>query len=298
MWRSDSEKLSTKEVFRELLIALAALFAAEQLFQLLFLPAIRLAFDPGDAATILIRRTGIFSLAVLAYWGCVRVVEDRKVPELRVAPLGIGVGALSGAGVILLALGLLFAGGAYATTNYRGWQGGLWEVAGLIVLAATLEEIVFRGILFRILEKRWGTLPAMWTQSLVFALAHVENVYGRAGALELATTVVSVVLLGAFWTLVFVHSRNLWVSTANHAAWNFTIILFGVPLSGVEDWRGIGLFASEYRGPVWSTGGVFGPEASLVTMAIVAACVAGMLRWARVKHRIVVAARTARDDGR
>ena len=279
------KRSSAREVLRELAIALGTLFVAVQLFRLLLMPVIQLALDPGDAATSLIRRTGIFAFAVLAYWGHVRVVEDREAAELRPRPLWIAAGAASGSGLILLAIGLLFACGAYATTADRGLQPGLWGVAGLIVVAATLEEIVFRAVLFRILETGWGTLPALVLQSLVFALVHIGNVYGRATPLELASSIVSIALIGAFWTLLFAYSRNLWVSVANHAAWNFAIILFGLPLSGVEDWLGDGWFVTEYRGPAWLTGGVFGPEASLVTMAIVATCVAGMLYRAGRKKR-------------
>jgi hypothetical protein len=116
---------------------------------------------------------------------------------------------------------------------------------------------------------------------------HIENIEGRASTQEMVATMASVVLTGAFWTLVFVHSRNLWVTAANHAAWNFTIILSGVPLSGIEEWRGHALFASEYRGPAWLTGGVFGPEDSVLTMMMVAMSLAGMLYWASAKHRLV-----------
>ncbi|MBK7147209.1 MAG: CPBP family intramembrane metalloprotease [Xanthomonadales bacterium] len=87
-----------------------------------------------------------------------------------------------------------------------------------------------------ILERAWGTLPAMWLQSLVFSAMHLANAEDRASTVELLTTAVSGVLLGALWTMVYVYAQ-LRVVTAHHAAWNFTIILAGVPLSGLEDWR-------------------------------------------------------------
>lgn len=45
---------------------------------------------------------------------------------------------------------------------------------------------------------------------------------------------VSVTMLGLLWAGVFILTRNLWVVVANHAAWNFTILLSGVPLSGTQ----------------------------------------------------------------
>lgn len=276
-----------RQVLVRLLLACAALLAAVQFFRLLLLPGIQYVFEPSDAATSLIRRVGILSFALLAYWVHVRFVEKRPVLELRPRPLGIAAGALSGVLLIALPMGLLYASGVYEATAYRGFQESLWGVAGVIFVAAMLEEIFFRGIVFRILESGWGTLPALWLQSLFFAFLHIANVEGRADTQEVATTMVAGVLIGAFWTLVFVLSRNLWVAAANHAAWNFTIILAGLPLSGLESWRGDALFASEYRGPAWLTGGVFGPEDSVITMILVAAALAGMLHWAKAKHSTI-----------
>ena len=282
-----------KQALLRLVVALAAIVGAVQLVRLLLLPAIQSVFHPGDAMTSGLRRTGIFLFAILAYWTYVRLFEKRRASELRIAPLPIALGAISGSLLIAIAMLLMFALGAYDVSAYRGLQGGLLGVAGLIVIAAVLEEIIYRCILFRILENAFGTLPALWLQSLVFALMHIANIEDRASTQEVLTTVVAGTLIGAFWTLVYVHTRNLWVVAANHAAWNYTIILAGVPLSGIEGWRGLAPLASECRdpacGPTWLTGGVFGPEDSLVTIALVAASVLAMLYWARRKHRLMLA---------
>jgi uncharacterized protein len=276
-----------KEVFVRLLIAFIAILGSVHLFRLLLLPAIQTAFHPGDAVTSLLRRTGIFLFAVLAYWAYVRFFEKRKVDELRLAPFAIALGGLSGSLLIVISMLLIFACGAYEVTAYQGLQNGLLGVAGLILIAAVLEEIVFRCVLFRILENAWGTMPALWLQSLIFALMHIANVEGRASTQELVTTVVSGTLIGALWTLVFVYSRNLWAVAANHAAWNFTIILAGLPLSGIEGWRSVAPILSEYRGQAWLTGGVFGPEDSIVTIVIVAASCAALLYRAKRKGRLI-----------
>ncbi len=276
-----------KQVFVRLLLAYSALLAAVQLFRGLLLPAIQTTMQLGDASTSRVRRTGIFLFAVLAYWGYVRLVEKRKVGELRLAPLPIALGAMSGSALVAISMLLLFAFGAYEMTATQGLQSGLLNVAGLILIAAVMEEIAYRCILFQILEKAWGIFPALCIQSLIFALGHIENVEGRASTAEMVSTVVSVTLLGALWTLVFMHSRSLWVTAANHAAWNFTIILAGVPLSGLEDWRSLAPMSSEYRGSAWLTGGIFGPESSIVTIILVAGSLAAMLIWASRKGLLI-----------
>jgi hypothetical protein len=152
--------------------------------------------------------------------------------------------------------------------------------AALIVIAATLEELVFRCLLFRVLERSWGTWFALVVQALLFALQHVGNLES-AGAGEIAVMLVSVTLCGLLWAVVFILTRNLWATTANHAAWNFTILLCGVPLSGNEDWRAISPLTSRYAGPDWLTGGMFGPESSLLVIASTTVAVALLLRLAR-----------------
>lgn len=276
-----------KQACLRLLLALAAVYAAVLCFRWWLLPALVHLFEPGDSATSGLRRTGILVFAVLAYWGYVRWVEKRPATELRPGLRWVALGGLSGAAVILFAMLLLFAAGVYEVTAWPGLQPGLWGVAGLIVVAATLEEIVFRCILFRILEDAVGTLPALWLQSGVFAALHIANANGEAGTSAIIVTMVSGVVIGAAWTMVFVISRSLWVTAANHAAWNLMIVLVGLPLSGLENWRGVALLHSEYRGSVWLTGGLFGPEDSLVTIALVAACLAAMIAWAGSRQRLV-----------
>jgi len=277
-----------KQALPRLLAASAAILGAELFLRWVILPPIESLFGPGSDLTSGIRRVSVLAFLLLAYAAYVRFIEKRPVTELRPAPRAMAVGGLSGALLIGVAMAVLFAVGAYEVTVVRGFHGGLWGIAVVIALAALMEEIAFRGVLFGVLERTCGTMPALWLQSLVFALLHIGNFEDRASTQEMVTTMVSTLLLGAFWTLVYVNARNLWVVTANHAAWNFTIILSGLPLTGLDDWRGIAPLTSEYHGPIWLTGGIGGPEDAWLTLAIVLACVVGLLRWAKARDRIVV----------
>jgi hypothetical protein len=114
---------------------------------------------------------------------------------------------------------------------------------------------------------------------VLFALQHLENI-AHGGAIDVATMLVSVTLGGLLWAAVFILTRNLWATVANHAAWNFTILLSGVPLSGIEDWRALAPLESRYAGPDWLTGGMFGPESSLLVIATMSVAVVLLLRIA------------------
>jgi membrane protease YdiL (CAAX protease family) len=273
-----------KQVCLRLLLAFAAVLGAVTVVRLLLVPAIQSIFHPGDSVTSAIRRTGIFLALVSAYWVYVRVVEKRPARELALAPRGIAFGALSGAGMISITTLSLFAFGAYEVIATRGLQTGLIGVAYVILIAALFEEVIFRCILFRILEEASSTLPALCLQSLIFAAMHIANVEDRASTAEVITTVVSSTLMGALWTLVFVYSRKLWVVTAHHAAWNFAIILTGAPLSGLDDWLALAPFGTRIHGASWLTGGVFGPENSVITLVVITICLVALWSAARSKN--------------
>ena len=244
------------------------------------LPLIDAVFQPGPEWLSAFRRAGIFLAAVAGYWGYVHWHEKRDATELRLKPVQLMLGGAGGAALVALPIALLFALGAYEMVLLRGVSPSLLGVAALIGIAATLEELVYRCLLFRLLERAWGTSVALVVQAVVFALGHLENVeQGRTG--DVVAMLVSVTLLGLLWAGVFVLARNLWVVAANHAAWNFTILLSGVPLSGIEDWRTLAPLESRYAGPDWLTGGMFGPESSLLVIVSTTVAVVLLLRAAR-----------------
>jgi hypothetical protein len=217
---------------------------------------------------------------LVGYWAYVHWHEKREVTELRLQPLPILLAGVSGAGLLVLPIAVLFALGAYEMVLFRGASPALLGVAAIIGIAAILEELVYRCLLFQLLERAWGTGVAMAAQSVLFALQHLENV-AQGGTADAVVMLVSVTLLGLLWAGVFVLARNLWVVAANHAAWNFTILLSGVPLSGIEDWRALAPLESRYSGPDWLTGGSFGPESSLLVIGPVTVAVILLLRTAR-----------------
>lgn len=244
------------------------------------LPLIDHMFKPDPASLSAIRRAGIMVMAIAGYWAYVHWYEKRDATEVRLQPIRLMLGGAAGALLVGFPIALLFASGAYKLVLFRGASTSLLGVAVLIGIAATLEELVFRCLLFRVVERAWGTGVALAVQAVLFALQHLENMQ-RGGARDVMTMLLSVMLLGLLWAGVFIVSRNLWVAAANHAAWNFTILLSGVPLSGIEDWRALAPLESRYAGPDWLTGGMFGPENSLLVIVLATIAVVLLLREAR-----------------
>jgi uncharacterized protein len=118
------------------------------------------------------------------------------------------------------------------------------------------EEILLRGIVFRITEEKWGSTIALIISGVIFGGLHLINPHVTLVSV-LCITVVGV-LLGA----AYMYYRNLWVPIAIHFAWNFTQNgIFGAITSGNE--KTSSLLTTSITGPEILTGGQFGPEGSV-----------------------------------
>jgi uncharacterized protein len=272
-----------------LLLGGVAILGSILVFRQGLLPLIEAVFHLGPEWLSVFRRVGILLTAVGGYWAYVHWHEKRETTELHLRTIHLLLGGASGAILVALPMAVLFAVDAYKQVLFRGASPALLGVAALIGIAATLEELVYRCLLFRLLERAWGTKWALVVQAVTFALQHLGNVE-QGGTSDVVTMLVSVTLVGLLWAGVFVLARNLWVVAANHAAWNFTIVLSGLPLSGIEDWRKLAPLESRFAGPDWLTGGMFGPESSLLVIASTTVAVVLLLREARRREAFFVPA--------
>lgn len=166
-------------------------------------------------------------------------------------------GFLLGFGVISIVVGILYLFSFYEITDYNSFRSFLPTIS-FIIGAAMLEEIVFRGIVFKVLEKWKGTALALIVSAIIFQLPHFMNPH------EAFLPAVLGVLFGLFHGLMYIDSRRLWLPVAFHAGWNLAQPFFGTTLSGID---GFGNFYfSEMAGPELLTGSAFGVEDSLLSM--------------------------------
>lgn len=263
-----------------LLLGGVAVLGSILIFRKGLLPLVDNAFHPGPESLSVIRRVGILLTALGGYWAFVHWHEKRAASELHLRPFRLLLGLAGGAAMVALPMAVLFTLGVYERILFRGAPPALLGVAALIGIAAFLEELTYRCLLFRILERAWGTKWALVVQAAIFALQHLENVE-KGGLRDAVTMLIAVTLTGLLWAAVFILARNIWVVAAHHAAWNFTILLSGLPLSGIEDWRALAPLESRFAGPAWLTGGMFGPESSWLVIASTAVAVLFLLRAAR-----------------
>ncbi|MCR5351918.1 MAG: CPBP family intramembrane metalloprotease [Bacteroidales bacterium] len=201
---------------------------------------------------------GVGLLGLLAYAVWTNLTERRPVEELAFNSLSfLGIGITFGAVWFSCVVGVMALMGHFSITEAH-FDGPMW--IGYVMYfftAAVFEEILFRGILFRLIDDRWNTMIAMLFSALIFGGLHMMNP-GATMWSSFAISLEAGLLLGA----AFKCSGNLWMPIGIHWAWNvFQGPVFGFPVSGNPVQHKI--FSTIVSGPEWITGGVFGPEAAL-----------------------------------
>ena len=239
----------------------------------------RLASSRVDMITVSI---AMGALAFMVYTAFVRLVERREASELALAPMPRewAIGALIGAGLYTLCVLILMTLGIYRVEGLNSASFLLTAIA-MAISTGIFEELVFRGVLFRILEEVLGSWIALAASSLVFGFIHLLNPAGTVtGALFIS--IEAGLLLGAAYML----TRRLWISIGFHMAWNYTQsgIFSGVVSGGVAD---PGLIKAAISGPALLTGGSFGLESSLIAFVLCTATGVTMLVMAKRRGHVI-----------
>jgi hypothetical protein len=179
--------------------------------------------------------------------------------------LAAGLSTLAFVLLIQLALGVLKISSSNEAIPLQIHDCIIW--AQCFLLTGLCEEAVFRGYLLGTLQKGLGFWPATAISSVLFAVVHLPN-YG-----ERTAGILACVLFSVLFALTVRLTGTIWFAVGFHAAWDWSqTYLLGTPDSGI---RGNGhLLNSIPSGSDWLSGGVTGPEGSLITMLIVAILIA------------------------
>lgn len=261
-----------------------------------------LAVGPGMAVVRHVLPTGTPQLAFLAniisgvlavsvYVLLVRFGEDRHPEELAIkpAPAELAAGLALGAAMFGTVMAILVAFDLY-TIDWLG-SASAWRAGGRAVQAALIEEILVRAILFRLLWRAFGPLPAFAVSAAVFGASHIFNP-GATMVSVLCIALEAGIMLGALYAL----TGRLWVSIGVHAAWNFTQgYVFGALVSGGEAGPALAHGVAQPNVSVLLTGGSFGPEASLPALLVCTGVGVGTLWLAWKRNRLDIATGTATD---
>ena len=195
------------------------------------------------------------------------------IPPTR---FGFGAGILGGcivAGLALL-LAVLAGHARWVPDAGTGPEYASSALKTVLILApsALAEELIFRGVPLVLLAAVAGRGTAIVVVAVAFAFAHLNN--PNVTALGLGNIALAGVLLG----LAFYAPGGLWTATGVHLGWNALLACLDTPVSGLP----FRIPMLDYRagGPVWLTGGVFGPEGGLAATVAMTVGIVLARRWA------------------
>jgi uncharacterized protein len=204
----------------------------------------------------------MIATAVAVYCLYVRIFERRAVTELTIRPAAreFAVGAVIGFGLFSATIGCLWILGCYRVEGL-GTIPSATLIVSMGLIPGFIEEILMRGIVFRITEESLGTWVALLISALLFGALHMLN----PGATWFAAICIAIEA-GILLVAAYVVTRRLWVPIGMHFAWNVTQGgIFGVPVSGT---RVDGLIRATLTGPKLISGGPFGAEASIFAVLV------------------------------
>lgn len=177
----------------------------------------------------------------------------------------IGIAMMSIVVLILFLLGCIsIEANPSQPVGVSALGGVLFILIGWIIQGAT-EEIVTRGWLMNVIGARYNMTFGLILSSTIFGLLHLLNPEVNYLA------VINIILVGFFFGIYAIKTKDLWGVCGIHTAWNFAQgNIFGFEVSGMN--VGVSsIFDFNLVGNEMIGGGLFGPEAGLVSTFVLLA---------------------------
>lgn len=215
----------------------------------------------------------------LGYWAYVKRVERRDVTELgaSAALAEWARGAVLGVALGLLTLAPLWGLGIYRIEGFGDSFPLLAQIPEML-LVSVFEELLMRGVVFRIAQQAWGTRRALALTTMLFVIAHLPGEISWIGMLVTAAASLA-------FTAAYQVSGRLWLPMGMHFAWNYLFsAVFSVPVSGHE---AKGWLHGSMSGPGWLSGGAYGVEASAMALLVWSVAAALLLRRAHAQGKFM-----------
>jgi len=199
--------------------------------------------------------------AILAIYLIRRLIDRKSFVSLGLAIQGYAKDILIGfiGSFILMGTGflILYLIGNIQVTSFNPDVVLMSYWAIVLLLAAVLEELSFRGYLLSNMMDSMKPYIAVGIISVAFGLGHATGQHVNLIGL------INCMLMGVLVGLYYIHKRNLWAPIVFHLGWNFFQgTIFGFNVSGRSfDYS---LLSTEISGNVLVTGGSNGFEGSLI----------------------------------
>jgi membrane protease YdiL (CAAX protease family) len=243
------------------------LFIWQLLTNIFFFGFVILGFEGSYNNFLVNKSISLFAVVVSVYLAR-RFLDHRSFVSLglKFNPRAIG-DILVGVTIAGLMMLLIFV--LELMFGWLEFEGFVWELKTeqsvlystlemflLFCIVAVDEELLSRGYQLQNLEDGinlpWGVIIS----SVIFAFMHSKNPNFTIAAW------LGLFAAGLFLGMAYVLTRQLWLPIGLHLGWNFFEgTVFGFQVSGLETFR---IIEQTVHGPVFITGGFFGPEAGVI----------------------------------
>lgn len=215
------------------------------------------------------------SLALLISFLALSWIFVRFVDHLDFATLGLAFqsgwakqlcgGLAFGTALQLVVLAILAATHSIHYSPAGGYDLHFWKQAAasavLFAIAATVEELSFRGYALKWLTWSLGAPAALVLSSILFGVGHLANPNSTF------FSTLNTVLAGILLAVPYVRTRSMWMQIGIHWSWNLVLAtIVSLPVSGLN--FGPRVFITADSGPHWLTGGNYGPEGGLAVTIV------------------------------
>jgi membrane protease YdiL (CAAX protease family) len=275
----------------QLLVAVGFVFGAYLIAGGGALLLARLLQPHGSGAFAVVEGAIIAIVFVAMYVLFCRLIERRPASELSLPawPLELGAGVLIGLALFSCIVAVIWVFGGYRVIGYHD-ASVLLPALGISLSSGFSEEIMMRGLFFRLTEKWLGSWAALAFSAALFGALHLHN--------PNATLLAAVAIMleaGIMLAAIYMITRRLWAAIGLHAAWNFAQGgIYGINVSGLQlD----GVLRPDIRGSDLLTGGAFGAEASLPAIVVATAFGLVLLVIAYRRGRFMMPLRVRRHQG-
>jgi len=154
----------------------------------------------------------------------------------------------------------------------------------MALLGGIIEEILFRGYMFRILEEKWNPAIAILGPAMLFGSIHLLMI-GSFGLVDVILVVIPITLVGVMLGLIVHVTRNIWNVVVVHGIWNFFMVGRIIRTSAFENHQFNAIYQLQITSDnILLTGGSFGVESAVPAIAVYLIAILVLLLYTRSKY--------------
>jgi membrane protease YdiL (CAAX protease family) len=258
----NQQKFSTKKTILVVILGIISLVSAQEVSSLAYL----LPFPNGVSSVI------FGALYVVISYGFIRLY-CKKILHISMSDCFIRKQKIKIIWLIIaiflpvtVSAVLLYTSGELVKNTMTTFQAInliLYSIFNVGLGAGVVEEMIFRGLIMKAVERRWGKMIAIVIPSIIFGLLHVVGI--EINIINVLILIIAGTSVGIMFSLIVYESGSVWCSAIVHGTWNM-IMIGGILHIGIAHEEHVIYSYKLSSNSILLTGGGFGIESSVVAI--------------------------------